>query len=473
MKQLYSNLLIIAIIFFTHQIYGQISVDGNGLLEIRDPDGTSNFLRLAQGSNLYDLDINSGDLVFRPNGLSTGHSVIMTDDTDSPVHFWGKVNLGTYAPGIILEANGAQALWFDDDFYSWGYGKDWNYFADEILIGGETGPAFTPNNTDGLSIAESKDIRLDGSGSRSLRFTNGATLDGTLGYSANALFFNNVQSAGYNSYRTTNGEHRFYTSSPGAPKMVITSDGNVGIGTSTPLISDGLTLANSLDIRLDGTGTRTLRFTDDTDTDALLIATSSGGFFVQNNNATANSYYVVQVGDHYFRTNGSEDRMIIKESGNVGIGTITPAFTLQVAGDVDVTGELTAASDLRLKKNIEPIKGALSTIRELNPVSYDFRVDEFPDLALSDRHRMGLVAQEVESVLPQNVSYGSSIIDSDGSEMQVMSVNYMEMIPLLIKSVQELEGEMNSLKTELKQKNAQIRQLNEEFIQLKNLVKSR
>lgn len=136
-------------------------------------------------------------------------------------------------------------------------------------------------------------------------------------------------------------------------------------------------------------------------------------------------------------------------SGNVGIGTASPSFELQVSGNVDVTGELTAASDRQLKKNILSLDNANAKIAALNPVSYHYRFDEFPSMKLSQRKKMGLIAQEVKAIFPNLVSAAGTATKSNGEEIDILSVNYMELIPLLIKAVQEHE-------VDIKNKDAQI-----------------
>ena len=140
---------------------------------------------------------------------------------------------------------------------------------------------------------------------------------------------------------------------------------------------------------------------------------------------------------------------ILANNGNVGIGTSNPNFKLDVWGDADITGELTAASDLKIKKNIAEIDEALNMVSLLKPVSYDFRTEEFPEMELSERRKMGLIAQDVEAVLPTLVSNAGSITKANGDVVDIKSVNYMELIPLLIKSIQELNNEVEALKEQL------------------------
>jgi len=98
------------------------------------------------------------------------------------------------------------------------------------------------------------------------------------------------------------------------------------------------------------------------------------------------------------------------------------------------------------------IESATETINRLNPVTYEFRSDEFPELKLSEGQRWGLIAQEVESVLPDLVSDNGSATHIDGEEMNIKSVNYIDLIPMLIKAIQEQDEEIKNLKASISKK---------------------
>jgi len=67
-------------------------------------------------------------------------------------------------------------------------------------------------------------------------------------------------------------------------------------------------------------------------------------------------------------------------SGNVGIGTTNPqGYKLHVAGNAYSTATW-SGSDERWKKNIEPLENSLAKVNLLQGVSYEWRVDEYPDL---------------------------------------------------------------------------------------------
>ena len=139
--------------------------------------------------------------------------------------------------------------------------------------------------------------------------------------------------------------------------------------------------------------------------------------------------------------------------GMVGVNTETLTHTLSIGGDIGLTGVVYGISDARVKKNFLTIDNALDKINQLNPVSYEFDQEENPDLNLPDNRHMGLLAQEVQSVFPQLVSISET-------EEEIMSLNYMELIPALVKSIQELDEKLN-------EKDAQIEAMQKQIDKLK------
>ncbi len=99
---------------------------------------------------------------------------------------------------------------------------------------------------------------------------------------------------------------------------------------------------------------------------------------------------------------------------SVGIGTTTPADKLEVNGDVRVTNCVknaggtmiagTCSSDERLKKDIQPLGSVLDKVLALQPVTYKWRSDEFPQFHFGDQTNTGLIAQQVEKTLPELVA---------------------------------------------------------------------
>lgn len=106
--------------------------------------------------------------------------------------------------------------------------------------------------------------------------------------------------------------------------------------------------------------------------------------------------------------------------------------------DIYTTGSITAqsynaTSDATVKENVEPIEQPLEIIKEIRGVTFNMKEDE------TKRKRIGVIAQELETILPDLVSE-----DSTG----LKSVNYLDMIGLLVESVKELTARVEQLEKE-------------------------
>jgi hypothetical protein len=125
--------------------------------------------------------------------------------------------------------------------------------------------------------------------------------------------------------------------------------------------------------------------------------------------------------------------------GFLGLGVTTPSERLHVVGNGLFTGEVTAysSSDSRLKQNIKPITSALDIIEGLNPVSYNWNKKAIALNSIKDdiRTNYGVIAQEVEKILPDLVH------QTNGYK----SVDYIQMIGILLAGVRELNCRINNL----------------------------
>jgi len=123
-------------------------------------------------------------------------------------------------------------------------------------------------------------------------------------------------------------------------------------------------------------------------------------------------------------------------SGSLGLGNYDPLYKLYVAGNAYATGNFISGSDRRWKRNIAPLEGSLGKVLQLQGVSYEWRKDEFKDMNFSDGLQIGLIAQEVEAVLPELVNTGD-----DGYK----AVAYDKFTAVLIEAVKELKAEKDAL----------------------------
>jgi len=122
-------------------------------------------------------------------------------------------------------------------------------------------------------------------------------------------------------------------------------------------------------------------------------------------------------------------------------GNISASGYIYTGGDIHTTGDVVASSttpsDYRLKKNIGDISNPLKTIRDLVGKSFDWKN--------TDESDYGLIAQEVEKILPELVKEKNIL----GKDKQYKVVKYMSMIPILIESIKELDNNNNLLEEKL------------------------
>jgi hypothetical protein len=114
-------------------------------------------------------------------------------------------------------------------------------------------------------------------------------------------------------------------------------------------------------------------------------------------------------------------------------------------GDVIVTGTINPPSDITLKDSITDISNALTIIARLQPKQYSFKTDSFPYMNLPVGKHYGVIAQQIDTVLPELVSEFTvpEFFDTSGTRlmdsMTFKSVNYNDFIPLAIRGIQQLD----------------------------------
>jgi len=252
-------------------------------------------------------------------------------------------------------------------------------------------------------------------------------------------------------------------------RMRITSAGNVGIGTTGPtekLHVDGSTLI---------TYNNSFQSTNSVGNKAILARVSpTSGIINYAEYATAANLNGFVIGSDDARVKGNitgdslefitntSTRMTVLSSGNVGINTTTPGSTLHVVGDVliqtgalgvgvnpsatdgriDAGNDIVAfsTSDKRLKENITPIANALEKVRSLTGVEFDWK-EETKSVHGYEGHDVGVIAQDVQAVLPEAVRTNDS---------GYLSVRYEKMIALLIEGMKEQQLQIDELKKLIK-----------------------
>jgi len=140
-------------------------------------------------------------------------------------------------------------------------------------------------------------------------------------------------------------------------------------------------------------------------------------------------------------------------TGNVGIATTNPTHDLHVAGDIAVAGQIVHPSDINLKENIAELKNGLSTINQLSPKSYTHKLNKAEEFGLSTKPQFGLIAQEVEEVLPELVIQ-KALVGEDGEIY--MGLDYEKLIPILVAALQEADKKIDSQNQTIQNHQSQV-----------------
>jgi hypothetical protein len=138
-------------------------------------------------------------------------------------------------------------------------------------------------------------------------------------------------------------------------------------------------------------------------------------------------------------------------------GSAPDAYAGYFTGDVHATGTVTWTSDATLKTNVEEINSnnALSLITRLQPKTYTFRTNDYPYLSLPQGNQYGLLAQDVQQVIPALVSdiKQPARRNAEGTEvspaLDYKGLNYTGLIPLLVGAVKEQQLKIDSQQTQI------------------------
>ena len=303
-------------------------------------------------------------------------------------------------------------------------------------------------------------------------------------------------------YLSSNASNDLVIGSVGSGShSVFKSNGNVGIGTTTPYttLTVGSTDATAK-ITAGGPNTHL----------TLAAAGPNGNIYLNAGGVESGNY-------------STSTRLFVGADGNVGIGTTTPSQKLDVTGNIKITNQsgsvatpdkidlgtsfsngitrdqlkiylydggvgqrygfgvggasdiqyhsqithdfyvnnaksfsITASggantSDRRLKRDILPLsKYGLKQVMQLKPVTYIFKADS------ENTHQVGFIAQEVQQIIPEVVT-GK---EGDLSKGECLGIVYGNLVPVLTKAIQEQQAEIEVLKAEnssLKAENTSIK----------------
>ncbi len=234
----------------------------------------------------------------------------------------------------------------------------------------------------------------------------------------------------------------------GVERLRVKENGNIGIGTPSP--------RTKLEIN----------------SDSLLPTSPTGapsifrviGEVLRFSYPDKNIYYSIWIGDSlipgvnpsnnvlefnfkHTRSCDVQRVLALRGDGNVGIGTTSPEFKLDVAGPVHASSFPTS-SDGRLKINITQLTNVLEKLDKIQAVSFEWN-ELYKSLGRSTRKReIGIIAQEVEAVFPELVT--------TWRDKNYRAIDYGRLAGVLVEAVNELKAEKDTQIAALKAKNATL-----------------
>lgn len=230
--------------------------------------------------------------------------------------------------------------------------------------------------------------------------------------------------------------------------MRILANGNVGVGTITPTTR----FHTFGSLRFEGIPTVTTNtYVLTADANGVVsrqLSTSFGGGGLANSCNTLN----------FLTKRGATDltcSQVFDNGTNVGIGTTSPSNKLTVNGAIQSISNL-FISDAIYKEKVSPINNPLEIVSKLDGKTYNWKVSSFPELNFDNSLQYGLIAQEVETVMP-------TIVHTD--DLGRKSVNYTAIIPVLIEAIKQQQEQIIALQDQL---NSSFQKQNSDLINLKN-----
>lgn len=175
---------------------------------------------------------------------------------------------------------------------------------------------------------------------------------------------------------------------------------------------------------------------------------SSSGFGVYGHTFSTSNFTSSYVGAAGVWGNSGSFAGVYGTSGtNVGVAGVSNSshgvygysntgYGLYCDGNGAYTGSWSHVSDQRFKTNVSILQDAISRVRRLRGVTFQWKKDEFPEMNFSKELQIGFIAQEIEKIYPEVVH-----TDNKG----VKSVDYANLTPILVEAIKEQQNTIQKL----------------------------
>ena len=215
------------------------------------------------------------------------------------------------------------------------------------------------------------------------------------------------------------------------------------ITSATETVTDTNTVTQ---IREDSGAYRTGNITLQSGTNVSITEPSTGVFNIASTDTNTVTTNVAGTGVSVSSGTGNSTISIgqaVATSSNVQFNRLGVGLAAQSTdGRIDASNDIVAfsTSDERLKENVKPLENALLKVSQLSGVEFDWKElsDEDKESIHSNvGHDVGVLAQEVEKVLPEVVTE---------RDTGYKAVKYEKIVPLLIEAIKDLKAEIEELK---------------------------
>ena len=285
---------------------------------------------------------------------------------------------------------------------------------------------------------------------------NRLRVDGNQLLIGNLSFTNGLQSVYFGNPATPNNAmmYMFASGTSNVPRMVLAH--------STALNNWGLQFTDASD-RFDfvGAGTSALSIalgtrrvginnaapakTLDVGGDLRISSSVSGARFLEFVRTGADGDWRLErssAGSYLYISSSANDFATFCDAARFGLCTDTYRFT--VYGNALASGGVWTNSDRKIKREIQDVSNATEIVEKLKARTYFLKSNEYPQFNFSGSRQYGFIAQELEEILPELVLKSSEPVRRGEAEEreEFMAVNYVALIPILVKSMQEQQAQI-------------------------------